>query len=145
MERRSAVILVADVVVYSSLIGVDEERTHTAFHICRRAIEGLVERHGGRIFGTAGDGLMVEFASPSRRSGLQSKQSLLCTISPMTLSIQALIGCSKQAIGTRKQVPTQRQSPHECGEVTNPACMEMCHEILFTLFCPPRQQPDHRF
>ena len=38
----------------------------------------------------------------------------------------------------------ERQSPHECGEVTNPACMEMCHEILFTLFCPPRQQPDHR-
>ena len=64
MERRLTAILAADVVGYSSLMELDEERTHTAFHICRRAIEGLVEKHGGRIFGTAGDGLMVEFGSP---------------------------------------------------------------------------------
>lgn len=64
MERRLAVILVADVVGYSRLMGLDEERTQTAFRTCHAAIAAIISKHRGRIFGGAGDSVLAEFASP---------------------------------------------------------------------------------
>ncbi|TIP76587.1 MAG: adenylate/guanylate cyclase domain-containing protein, partial [Mesorhizobium sp.] len=64
MERRLATILAADVVGYSRLMELDEERTYSALRACRITIAGLIEKHGGRIFGGAGDSLVAEFASP---------------------------------------------------------------------------------
>ncbi len=63
-ERRLAAILAADVAGYSRLMEKDEERTHAAFLLCRAAIAEIVADHRGRIFGGAGDSVMVEFASP---------------------------------------------------------------------------------
>ncbi|MEZ5832639.1 MAG: adenylate/guanylate cyclase domain-containing protein [Dongiaceae bacterium] len=57
-------ILSADAAEYSRLMRADEERTFRALQLCRRVIDRLVEEHQGRIFGTAGDGLVAEFASP---------------------------------------------------------------------------------
>ncbi len=49
---------------YSRLMGVDEEATHKTLRAYREIIDGLIARHDGRIFGTAGDSVVAEFASP---------------------------------------------------------------------------------
>jgi TolB-like protein/class 3 adenylate cyclase/thioredoxin-like negative regulator of GroEL len=64
MERRLAAILAADVVGYSRLMEADEEATARRLGNYREIIEGLVARHHGRVFGSAGDSFIAEFASP---------------------------------------------------------------------------------
>lgn len=63
VERKLAVILSADAVGYSRLMGEDEEGTLRIFQDCRDVIERVVAEHRGRVFGSAGDSLMAEFAS----------------------------------------------------------------------------------
>src|SRR2546430_16374472 len=63
VERKLAAILAADVEGYSRLMGLDEVgalRTLTAYRII---IDRLIGSHHGRIFNTAGDGLVADFAS----------------------------------------------------------------------------------
>jgi TolB-like protein/Tfp pilus assembly protein PilF len=64
MQRRLAAILAADVVGYSRLMEADEQATLAALADCRRAIDGQIAGHHGRIFGSAGDSVIAEFASP---------------------------------------------------------------------------------
>ncbi len=64
MERRLAAILAADVVGYSRLVGEDEEGTLRMLGACREVIDGAVTEHHGRVFGSAGDSVIAEFASP---------------------------------------------------------------------------------
>ena len=64
MERRLAAILAADVVGYSRLMEADEEATVSTLRTYREIIEGLVASHHGRVFGSAGDSVIAEFASP---------------------------------------------------------------------------------
>ncbi len=64
MERRLAAILAADVVGYSRLMEADEEATARTLSTYREIIEGLVVSHHGRVFGSAGDSVVAEFASP---------------------------------------------------------------------------------
>src|SRR6478672_11853658 len=64
VQRRMAAILAADVVGYSRLMGQDEESTFAILKAYRRIIEELIARHDGRVFGTAGDSVIAEFASP---------------------------------------------------------------------------------
>ncbi len=64
MERRLAAILAADVVSYSRLMETDEEATLATLNAYREVIDGLVEDHRGRVFGSAGDSVIAEFASP---------------------------------------------------------------------------------
>lgn len=64
MERRLAAILAADVVGYARLVGEDEEGTLRTLSTCREVIDGLVASHHGRVFGSAGDSVIAEFASP---------------------------------------------------------------------------------
>ena len=59
-----AVILAADVAGYSRLVGRDEENTLARLKVCREVIDRLIARHHGRIFGSAGDSVIAEFASP---------------------------------------------------------------------------------
>ncbi|HYM01937.1 MAG TPA: adenylate/guanylate cyclase domain-containing protein [Stellaceae bacterium] len=62
--RRLAAVLAADVVGYSRLMGSDEEGTLARLNALRReVIDPAFAQHGGRIFKTMGDGLLVEFAS----------------------------------------------------------------------------------
>src|SRR5216683_3370929 len=62
--RRLAAILAADVAGYSRLIGADEEGTVRRLKAVRvELIDPAIGRHNGRIVHTAGDGLLVEFAS----------------------------------------------------------------------------------
>ncbi len=64
MERRLAAILAADVVGYSRLVGEDEEGTLRTLGACREVIDASVTEHHGRVFGSAGDSVVAEFASP---------------------------------------------------------------------------------
>ncbi len=64
MERRLAVILAADVVGYSRLMEVDEEATVRTLSTYREIIDGHVTGHHGRVFGSAGDSVIADFASP---------------------------------------------------------------------------------
>ncbi len=64
VERRLAAILAADVVGYSRLVGEDEEGTLRTLGACREVIDELVTEHRGRVFSSAGDSIVVEFASP---------------------------------------------------------------------------------
>src|SRR5262249_388456 len=57
------VILAADVAGYSRLMSEDEEATLNTLATYQEVIAGLVGEHHGRIFGIAGDSVMVEFVS----------------------------------------------------------------------------------
>lgn len=63
VDRKLAAILSADVAGFSRLAALDEESTVRALDLCRGRIAELVSEHGGRIFGSAGDGLVAEFPS----------------------------------------------------------------------------------
>ena len=63
-QRRLAAIVVADVVGYSRLMGADEVGTLAALRALRsELIDPLIDKHGGRIVKTTGDGLLLEFPS----------------------------------------------------------------------------------
>jgi len=63
-QRRLAAIVSADVVGYSRLMGRDEAGTLNRLKAHRsELIDGLIEKHGGRIVKTTGDGLLLEFPS----------------------------------------------------------------------------------
>ena len=64
LERRLAAILAVDMVGYSRLMEADERRTierQRAHH--SELIDPKITEHHGRVVHTAGDGLLVEFAS----------------------------------------------------------------------------------
>jgi class 3 adenylate cyclase len=55
LERKFVTILCADVAGFGRLMGEDEEQTLRTFRGHKQVIESLVEKHGGRVFNTAGD------------------------------------------------------------------------------------------
>ena len=62
--RKLAAILVADVVGYSRLAGVDEERTLARLRGLRSdLIDPAITAHHGRIVKRTGDGIIIEFRS----------------------------------------------------------------------------------
>src|SRR5690606_17555744 len=78
--RRLAAILAADVVGFSALVESDEGTALAAVEADRREhLDPLITRHGGRVFKTMGDGLLVEFASvvEAVRCALAIQQDLL--------------------------------------------------------------------
>lgn len=62
--RKLTTILSADVADFSRMMRADEDGTFRTLRLCRQQIEPLVGQHQGRIFGTAGDSVVAEFASP---------------------------------------------------------------------------------
>jgi adenylate cyclase len=64
VRRRLAVILAADVVGYSRLMGANEACTLAALKARRNElVDGKITEHRGRIVKLTGDGLLVEFSS----------------------------------------------------------------------------------
>ena len=63
-KRKLTTILCADCAGYSRMMRDDEEATFKTLHECRQLIERAVAAHEGRIFGSAGDSVVAEFASP---------------------------------------------------------------------------------
>jgi adenylate cyclase len=64
MERRLAALMAADVVGYSARMAAAEAATLQSLADLRAMLEQRVEEGGGRLFAVAGDGFLVEFASP---------------------------------------------------------------------------------
>ena len=54
-----AAIVAVDVAGYSRLMGADEQGTLATLKAHRKAATPLVQSHGGRLVGTAGDGLLL--------------------------------------------------------------------------------------
>ena len=63
MERRLAAILAADVEGYSRHTEVDEEASTATLRMYRAVVEEAISAHRGRIFSSAGDGVVAEFPS----------------------------------------------------------------------------------
>ena len=62
-KRKLTTILAADVVGYSKLMATDEEATLATLRVYRSVTDGLVRKHGGRGFSTAGDAFLAGFGS----------------------------------------------------------------------------------
>ncbi len=74
VQRRLAAILAADVVGYSRMTREDETGTLAQLKVPRKEVfDPSTAGHHGRIVKTAGDGVLVEFASavdaPERLTG----------------------------------------------------------------------------
>lgn len=78
MKRKITAIMAADVAEYTRLISEDEEETLTRLESYRNVFDDFVRRAGGRIFNTAGDGVMCEFASAveATRCAIDIQESL---------------------------------------------------------------------
>ena len=64
MDRKLTTIFASDVVGFSKMMGTDEVKTLNILQNRRLAIDSIIDEHGGIIFGSAGDSVIAEFASP---------------------------------------------------------------------------------
>ena len=63
VKRKLVAIFSADVKSYSRLMGEDEEGTIRILNAYKEVLTGFIQRHQGRVVGTAGDSMLAEFAS----------------------------------------------------------------------------------
>ena len=63
VERKLAAIFAADVADYSRLMGLDEIGTLRRLQAYRVILDRLIAAYRGRIFNTAGDSVVADFAS----------------------------------------------------------------------------------
>jgi class 3 adenylate cyclase len=63
MKRKIAALLAADIAGYSKLVAEDEEETLRRLATYRAVFDDFIARYDGRIFNTAGDAVLAEFAS----------------------------------------------------------------------------------
>jgi len=61
---KLAAILAADVVGFSLKMGENEYLTLKTLKACRAIVDSAIKNNQGRIFTTAGDSVIAEFASP---------------------------------------------------------------------------------
>ena len=64
VNRKLATILATDCVGFSKFMETQEELTLANLTACRKIIDPIIKEHGGRIFHTAGDSVIADFASP---------------------------------------------------------------------------------
>ncbi|MBB3308382.1 adenylate cyclase [Rhizobium sp. BK196] len=78
MQRKLATIMVGDFVGSTSAMESDEEGAITRIDAVLETVRMIVQRHDGRVFGTAGDGLLAEFASPinALRSAIEARAEI---------------------------------------------------------------------
>jgi adenylate cyclase len=63
IQRKLAAIFAANVHQFSKLMGEDEAGTLADLRACRQIVDAIIAEHHGRIFGSAGDSVVAEFAS----------------------------------------------------------------------------------
>ena len=64
MDSKQTTILCSDVIGYSKMMGADERGTLIKLDACRAIIDPLITEYRGRLFNTAGDSVLMEFADP---------------------------------------------------------------------------------
>lgn len=88
LTRKLASIVAVDVAGYSAQTERDELATVAAVAALRQRIEACAAGHGGRVFNSAGDGFMLEFATVS--SALEAGAAM--ADDPMALRIGVHVG-----------------------------------------------------
>jgi adenylate cyclase len=78
-SRRQTTIVALDVAGYSALAEADEASAAAAVAGMRAVVEATVDKHGGRLFNTAGDGFMLEFASSADAVAAALELATACT------------------------------------------------------------------
>ncbi len=63
IDRKIAVIFVADVVGYSKHMEKDENATIESYNECEKTLNKLLKKYKGSVFNTAGDSVLAEFHS----------------------------------------------------------------------------------
>ena len=83
MKRKIAAIMAADIAGYAKLVAEDEEETLRRLEAYPEVFRDFVARSSGRIFNTAGDAVMAEFASAvdAVRCAIDLQESLRARIS----------------------------------------------------------------
>jgi adenylate cyclase len=78
MKRKIAAILAADVAEYSRLVAEDEEDALARLMTAQTVFQESIAKHRGRIFNTAGDAILAEFASAvdAARAALDIQQQM---------------------------------------------------------------------
>ena len=78
MQRKLATIMVGDFVGSTPAMATDEEGAITRIGTVLDTVRTVVQRHDGRVFGTAGDALLAEFASPvnALRSAIEARAEI---------------------------------------------------------------------
>ncbi len=66
---RLASIVAIDIVGFSTMSERDQQKAARKVEAMRARIERVAAAHGGRLFNTAGDGFMLEFASAGAALG----------------------------------------------------------------------------
>jgi class 3 adenylate cyclase len=99
MERRWGAVLAADVVEYSRLTSLNEEKTYFLYKSHRyELIDPKIIEHGARFVKSTGDGILAEFATvlDAARCAVQVQQSMLerCKDEPNDHRIVFRIGLS---------------------------------------------------
>ena len=102
VERKLAAIFAADIAGYSRLMARDEVGTLARLKACRLIIDGLVASHRGRIFNTAGDSVVADFAS--------AVDAVQCAV-----AVQAAIATENAGIAVDE--PTQLRIGVHVGDV----------------------------
>jgi adenylate cyclase len=87
VERKLAAIFAADIAGYSRLMARDEVGTLARLKACRTIIDKLIASHRGRIFNTAGDSVVPDFASAV--DAVQCAVAVQAAISPESMEQQA--------------------------------------------------------
>jgi adenylate cyclase len=88
--KKLATIMAVDLVGYSALAEIDETAAIDEIARMRGQLEGIVGPEGGRIFNTAGDGFMLEFASAS--GALAAAEKLCATMERQRVRIGVHLG-----------------------------------------------------
>jgi adenylate cyclase len=94
-RRRLMAVMLADVVGYSRMMSRSEDATHLRIECCaRELIEPTIEKYGGRLVRSMGDGLLVEFVSAQDavRCGLDIQRELTARQADEPERIQLRIG-----------------------------------------------------
>ena len=63
IDRKIAVIFIADVVGYSKHMEKDENATIKSYNACEKILDKLLKKYKGSVFNTAGDSVLAEFPS----------------------------------------------------------------------------------
>jgi class 3 adenylate cyclase len=77
-RRQLAVVLSADATGFTPSMARNDEDTVAQLKACREILEITIKRHDGRLFGSFGDSLMAELASPVEavRAALEAQTEL---------------------------------------------------------------------
>jgi adenylate cyclase len=102
VERKLAAIFAADIAGYSRLMARDEVATLARLKACRAIVDGLIASHRGRIFNTAGDSVVADFAS--------AVDAVQCAV-----AVQAAIGA--ESAGRAADEPMQYRIGVHVGDV----------------------------